>query len=143
MIAPALQLLGAAAERHALWLGRVLASPAALQALKLFRAVAPSLDEALAKDIVRDYVQLDFDVYSKILMSLGDHDASEVLPAIGVPTLVVAGTRDPMTPLLLAEQMVRQIPGAELFVMKGGSHYLPVEFPDLLNEAVLRFLGRL
>lgn len=143
LIPPIMDLMRAATLRHGSWLARAASSPAALQVVKLLGAVAPSLDERLAADVVRDFVRLDFDVYNKILMSLGDHDATDVLPTLAVPTLVVAGTRDAMTPLAVSELMARQIPGAELVVMQGGSHYLPIEFPDALNQAVLRFLSQI
>lgn len=143
VIPPLMDLMRAATERHGSWLARVASSQLALQLVKVLGVVAPSLDERLAADIVRDFVRLDFDVYNKILMSLGEHDASDVLPRLAIPTLVVAGTRDAMTPLAISEQLARSIPGAELVVMQGGSHYLPIEFPDALSEAVLRFLERI
>ncbi|MBL8785037.1 MAG: alpha/beta hydrolase [Deltaproteobacteria bacterium] len=142
LIPPAMDLMRAAAERHAPWLARVAGSPQAMQFAKVVGLVAPSIDEALAAEIVRDYVRLDFDVYNRILMSLADHDASDVLPTLGVPTLLVAGTKDPMTPHTISERMAKAIPGAELVVVRGASHYLPVEFPDTLNQAVSAFLGR-
>lgn len=143
LIPPIMDLMRAATERHGSWLARVASSQLALQLVKVLGVVAPSLDERLAAEIVRDFVRLDFDVYNKILMSLGEHDASEVLPRLSIPTLVVAGTRDAMTPLAISEQLVRSLPDAELLVMQGGSHYLPIEFPDALNQAVLRFLDRI
>ena len=142
VIPPAMDLFRVAAERHAPWLGRIVGSTLALQVAKAVGAVAPSLDEQLAAEIVHDYVRLDFDVYNRILMSLGDHDASEWLPSLNVPALIVAGTRDAMTPLALSQSMAKLIPNAELVVVKGGSHYLPIEFPDALNEAVRGFLTR-
>jgi pimeloyl-ACP methyl ester carboxylesterase len=142
VIPPAMDLFRVAAERHAPWLGRMVGSTLALQVAKAVGMVAPSLDERLAAEIVHDYVRLDFDVYNRILMSLGDHDASGWLPSLQVPALIVAGTRDAMTPLALSQAMAKLIPNAELVVVQGGSHYLPIEFPDALNEAVLRFLGR-
>lgn len=142
MIPPAMDLFRATAERHAPWLARIASSSTALSFAKVLGAVAPSLDEVLAAEIVRDYVRLDFDVYNRILMSLGEHDPSDVLPRLDLPVMIVAGTRDPMTPLTLSEQMARRIPGAELVVVEGGTHYLPIEFPDALNDAVARFLGR-
>jgi len=142
MIPPAMDLFRVAAERYAPWLGRVVGSATALQVAKSVGMVAPSLDGKLAAEIVHDYVRLDFDIYNKILMSLGDHDARDILAGLAMPTMIVAGTRDAMTPLALSQEMAKAIPGAELVVIKGGSHYLPIEFPDALSEAVQRFLGR-
>lgn len=142
VIPPAMDLFRVAAERHGSWLGRVVGSSASLAFAKTLGIVAPSIDEALAAEIVRDYVRLDFDVYNRILMGLGEHDASDVLPALACPVLIVAGTRDAMTPIALSRAMAERIPGAGLVVVEGGSHYLPIEFPDRLAAEVERFLSR-
>ncbi|HRE87691.1 MAG TPA: alpha/beta hydrolase, partial [Myxococcota bacterium] len=72
--------------------------------------------------------------------SLAAHDATDVLAGLEVPTLVIAGTRDPMTPMALSERIVATLPNAELVTLDGGSHYVPIEFPERLNELVDRFL---
>jgi pimeloyl-ACP methyl ester carboxylesterase len=35
--------------------------------------------------------------------------------------------------------MADAIPGAELLVIDGATHYLPLEFPELLDERIRRF----
>jgi pimeloyl-ACP methyl ester carboxylesterase len=142
VIPPAMNAFRALTERSAPWLGRVISSPSALAFAKVIGAVAPSVDEALAAEIVRDYVRLDFDVYNRILMSLGDHDATDLLPKLELPVMIVAGTKDAMTPLPLSRRMAEQLPDGELVVVEGGTHYLPIEFPEKLNAAVTRFLER-
>lgn len=130
-----------AAERFGPTLAKLMGSSMALQFAKGLGIVAPTLDSDLAREVVGSYMRQDFEVYNRILMSLAAHDASDVLPTLDVPTLVIAGTRDPMTPKALSEQIVNALPGAELVTLEGGSHYVPVEFPDRLNELVERFLA--
>jgi pimeloyl-ACP methyl ester carboxylesterase len=79
-------------------------------------------------------------IYVHTLEQIGEHDAHDVLPSIRVPLLMVAGGRDLMTPRAAAERIVRDVPGAELMVVPGGTHYLAVEYPELLNLRVERFL---
>ena len=55
--------------------------------------------------------------------------------------LIVAGERDHMTPRELSEEMRKQIPGAELLVVEGGSHTAPIERPHFVNDAISRFLA--
>ena len=62
------------------------------------------------------------------------------LPAIDVPTLIVAGERDRFTPDWLGEVMHRRIPDSELLVVPGGSHTAPIEMPELINLRIARFL---
>lgn len=142
VIRPAMEVFRQATDRYASWMSRVASSPNALKVAKAIGMVAPSLDEPLAAKIVRDYMHLDFDVYNRILMSLGDHDATPFLAEIDRPVLVVAGSRDPMTPVAVSKKMVSILPRAELEVFEGGSHYLPIEFPAKLNNTLASFMRR-
>jgi len=62
------------------------------------------------------------------------------LGSIAVPTLVVVGERDAITPVDGAKKMAERIPGAELTVVGGAGHMSPVEEPDVVNRAVGSFL---
>lgn len=78
-------------------------------------------------------------LYMLVLERLGEHDAYDVLPDVDVPVLVIAGDRDRFTPRSAAEKMVREIPGAELMVVPGGTHYVAVEQPELVNLRIEKF----
>lgn len=60
---------------------------------------------------------------------------------ITVPTLVITGSQDSLTPVGDAEELAELIPGARLEVLGGAAHGLMVEAPNAYNEAVLRFLA--
>ena len=59
-----------------------------------------------------------------------------------MPTLVVAGNQDILTPRGDAEELADRIPGAELVVISGAAHGLTVEHASTFNRIVLEFLGR-
>jgi pimeloyl-ACP methyl ester carboxylesterase len=84
--------------------------------------------------------RVDLPLFVDMLAHAGRHTAREILATIDVPSLIIAGERDNMTPMTLSEEMHRTIPGSELLVVKDGSHTAPIERPQLVNEAVLRFL---
>jgi len=63
------------------------------------------------------------------------------LGAITLPTLVIAGREDRLTPLPLSERMAHEIPGAQLVVLERCGHVPSVECPEAFNAALLRFLG--
>src|SRR5439155_24894150 len=70
-------------------------------AYPLFRRlgfIAHACDRPLFDRVARDVSRLDFRVYHIIMGGLDTHDASDVLAAIRVPTLILAGERDVMTP---------------------------------------------
>lgn len=102
--------------------------------------VGRTLDRPVFRDLARDFANLDLAAYFSTLLALGEHDAEHALAAVRCPFLVVAGDRDPMTPRALSEEMVRRVPGAELLIVRGGTHYVPVEFPEMVNLRIERFL---
>ena len=62
------------------------------------------------------------------------------LKTIRVPTLVITGSQDSLTPVGDAEELAELIPHARLEVLGGAAHGLMVEAPNAFNDAVLRFL---
>jgi 3-oxoadipate enol-lactonase len=63
-------------------------------------------------------------------------DYLPLLKEIQVPTLVVVGREDVYTPLVLAEQLYEQIPGAKLTVIEDAGHMPNLEQPAIFNEAL-------
>jgi pimeloyl-ACP methyl ester carboxylesterase len=90
----------------------------------------------------RDLSRVDPALFVRLLSSASEHDTTDHLPEVRVPTLVVAGERDGFTPLHLSTEMHRAIPGSELLVLPGGTHVGPLEHPDLVEERVSAFLQK-
>lgn len=65
------------------------------------------------------------------------------LPRIDTPTMIVVGDDDVATPPELAERMRAAIPGAVLAQIAGAGHSPTIERPDLVTDAVARFLDSL
>lgn len=97
------------------------------------------LDRDVFLDVAGGFKSLDMHLYVELLRRLGKHDGRDVLARIDVPTLILQGAKDPFTPLTTAERMAQAIPGAQLQVLPGGTHYAAVEMPELLNEHLARF----
>jgi len=83
---------------------------------------------------------MDVEVFVRCLDGASRHSAEDLLPSVRVPTLIVAGERDGFTPSWLSEKMHREIPGAEILRLPGGTHTSPIELPDLVNLRVEKFL---
>ncbi|MFT3765329.1 MAG: alpha/beta hydrolase [Minicystis sp.] len=109
---------------------RTLGRPEAVTWLKRLGLIGKTLDDAVFAELCSSFARLDLEPYFRLLKAAGEHDAGRVLGSINVPALVIAGDRDPMTPRELAQQMARRIPEAEILVVPGGTHYVPVEYPD-------------
>ena len=102
---------------------------------------------ALSPEIVRPIrdrvLALDRQGYAACCLAVRDMDLREQIGAITVPTLVVAGEDDPVTPLEMAENIVARIPGAELTVVPEAAHLVAVEQADAVSELLLEFLARM
>lgn len=88
-----------------------------------------------------DLSRIEPGLFVRLLASAGEHDTMDHLPAIRVPTLVVAGEHDSFTPMHLSIAMHERIAGSELLVLPGGTHVGPLEHPELLQERVRAFLA--
>lgn len=85
--------------------------------------------------------RMDPVVFLRTLQSLAAHTTLDHLPQIRIPTLIVGGEQDHFTPAHLSRQMAALIPGAELLMVKGGSHTAPLESPEAIGHAVELFLA--
>jgi pimeloyl-ACP methyl ester carboxylesterase len=70
-------------------------------------------------------------------------DAAAGLSSIKVPTAVLVGTQDKITPLPLSEAMRSRIPGAELHLIADAGHFSNAENPAAFNDRLVSFLKRL
>ena len=70
-------------------------------------------------------------------------DVRDRLPSIAIPTLVVVGDQDVMTPPKHVAFLADHIPGARLHTVPGAGHMLPVEAPAPLAALLRPFLARL
>jgi pimeloyl-ACP methyl ester carboxylesterase len=66
-------------------------------------------------------------------------DLTAALPNVHIPTLVIGGTNDVLTPPAEARRIARLIPGARLELMPGGGHMLMLEQTDELDHLIVDF----
>lgn len=74
------------------------------------------------------------------LSVIGLMDLRSCLAGIEVPTVVMVGTRDTLTPPRLSHVLAEMIPGARLDVLPEAGHMLPFERPDEVARTVLSLL---
>jgi len=70
-------------------------------------------------------------------------DSTPTLREIRVPTLVVCGAEDAITPVAESEALVRGIAGSRLEVIPAAGHLSSVENPEGFNEVLTKFLAGL
>jgi pimeloyl-ACP methyl ester carboxylesterase len=78
------------------------------------------------------------------LIALRDRpDSTPTLAQVAVPTLIVVGAEDTLTPPKDSEQMRDGIRGAQLAVIPNAAHLSNLEQPEAFNQAVRKFLKEL
>jgi pimeloyl-ACP methyl ester carboxylesterase len=72
---------------------------------------------------------------------IGRADSRPLLASIKVPTVIVVGDADPLTPAALSEEMAAAIPGATLVTASDCGHVITLERPEVVNEALVGWLA--
>lgn len=86
--------------------------------------------------------EIELGVFMQLLHDFTRFNACHWLPEVKVPTLVVGGEEDKITPLQNQRILAKLIPGAELAVIREGSHNAQMEFPEKVNSIIEEFLNR-
>jgi pimeloyl-ACP methyl ester carboxylesterase len=68
-------------------------------------------------------------------------DQRQILPTIEVPTIVMVGAQDVMTPLALSEMIRDGIRNAHLHVIPDCGHLPPIEKPDAVASLLREWMG--
>jgi 3-oxoadipate enol-lactonase len=71
-------------------------------------------------------------------------DSESLLPTlVGLPSLVIVGQEDTLTPPDRARAMAQAIPGARLEIIPGAGHLPSVEQPAAVTRSLREFLSSL
>ncbi|PZU71780.1 alpha/beta fold hydrolase [Brevundimonas sp.] len=114
----------------------------------IMREIAPRLLHPLHKGdqtLIEVQVRMGLDVGAAGFVRqqraiIGRPDSRPDLPGIRVPTLVLVGDRDPLTPPIRAREMADALPDAQLVIVPGCGHASTLEQPDAVNAALLEWL---
>jgi pimeloyl-ACP methyl ester carboxylesterase len=70
-------------------------------------------------------------------------DCTDLLAQIDVPTLLICGQDDQITPPAEMQKMAEAIPQSQFVQIPNAGHLSPLENPDAVNGAINRFLASL
>ncbi|MGH3243269.1 MAG: alpha/beta fold hydrolase, partial [Spirillospora sp.] len=83
------------------------------------------------------------DVIAEFYPALMAHDKAACLDVLGrVPTLVLAGGQDRLTPGGHARRIADALPDAELVEVEEAGHVLPLEYPGVVTGGLRRLIDR-
>ncbi|NOZ86785.1 MAG: alpha/beta fold hydrolase, partial [Deltaproteobacteria bacterium] len=118
----------------------ILGGPLALPLAKLNRFCEKDVPREPFDAYMKKVSRIDPIAYMRILRLMGEHSAAHVLSGITVPTLLIAGDQDTMTPLQKMREMKSAIKGSELIVVPGGRHTLLFSRGDWIGNTLKDFL---
>jgi pimeloyl-ACP methyl ester carboxylesterase len=101
-----------------------------------------------APELVREVRQMMLDTPPRTLIAAlagmaARHDVTAELPEINVPTLVLVGEEDDITPPEIVRAMADAIPGASFRQIPDAGHLPNLEQPESFNRELVDFLDRL
>lgn len=113
--------------------------PEALLFLKRMNMIGRSLDDDVFAELVHYFGELEMEPFLRNLRAIGEHDATPHLGSIDHPALVITGDKDVFTPRELSQKMARTLKRSEVLVIRGGTHYTCIEYPELVSLRMERF----
>ena len=81
--------------------------------------------------------------YAGCCEAISAFDVRHELAQVTAPTLVIAGSVDPATPVATVREIADGIPGARFVEVPGAAHLVNVERPDEVNSALTEHLAQL
>jgi len=104
----------------------------------LFALGAPNRAVRLA---LRDLHNCRPETVRKDMAAAQAMNLEEAARSVRIPTLVLCGTSDMITPLRLSEKLTSLIPSSRLSVVDNAGHMLPLEASERVNQEILEFVA--
>ena len=100
-------------------------------------AFGPAATPAQVAFFERMLIACPPDVRASVGIALSELELNDTLPRLVVPTTVIAGDRDRLTPPSHARRIAEKLPELEqLIVLPDTGHMAPLERPDVVNKAL-------
>jgi pimeloyl-ACP methyl ester carboxylesterase len=131
--------------------GRLRVKPEILETLARGERPAGNLEYSYAlntrKDVLDKAAMEMMDVPASVFLAdftaCDRFDIMDRLGGIGVPTLVICGKDDRMTPVKYSEYLSGHIPNAKLVLVPDAGHMAMIEQPRAVNEHIAAFIDAL
>jgi 3-oxoadipate enol-lactonase len=110
--------------------------------LKAVFAPASFVSQTEAVELIRSIILTNpaAGVGGTLLALAARTDTTAALPKIAVPTLILVGEKDAITPPSAAEALQKAIPGSEMHVIPSAAHMSNLENTAIFNERLQAFL---
>lgn len=103
----------------------------------------PQASPALRQEVKRLRLRVPQEVVKGDFQACDRFDVMDRLQGLRLPTLIICGTEDQLTPVKYAQYLHSQIPGSRLELVPGAGHNVMLERPQEFNRALEGFLAEL
>ncbi|TET44248.1 MAG: alpha/beta hydrolase [Dehalococcoidia bacterium] len=101
------------------------------------------IDPVMKEKLVNKSLELGAEVQLSDMLCCDEFDIMDKVDQIEVPTLILCGSEDEMTPPKYSSYLAARIKGSDLTVIDGGAHFVFVEKPEAVNQAIEQFVDSL
>jgi 3-oxoadipate enol-lactonase len=110
----------------------------------LERQVRDSMSPLAPKEVfdwlINDITTKPRESFFNIIRSVWNWKADDKLKQISVPTLIMVGENDHITPPIFSRRLHQAIPDSKLIIVENAGHFLPMERSEFVNTQILKFL---
>jgi 3-oxoadipate enol-lactonase len=103
--------------------------------------LGPDASDALKAEVIDTMAHIDPRAFAVGVEAVWLADQRDRVDVIAVPTLVIVGDQDKVTPPDLSEALAHAIPGARLEVIAGAGHIANIDRPAEFNRLVGDFIS--
>jgi pimeloyl-ACP methyl ester carboxylesterase len=100
-----------------------------------------NVPDALSSQGKKGMLKIDPAVLHGDFIACDCFDIRTKLDQIHIPTLVISGTEDKMTPLKYSRYLVENIVDARLIIIEGAGHFSMLQKPKMVANAIAEFMG--
>jgi len=93
--------------------------------------------------VLQERLQIGPAVTLNDLLCCDKFDIMDKVSAVKLPTLLICGSEDQMTPVKYTRFLADKIVGSMQVIIPGGTHWVYLEKPQAVNQWIQDFLGRL
>ncbi len=108
---------------------------------KPYRRQHPQKASQIKARFTKDYLPRNSEAFERQMKANVEHNTKGQLHDIDVPTLIMVGKHDELTPPRIAKALKSEMPHAKLLVFQQGGHGLYWEIPTQFNKAVYDFIN--
>ncbi len=106
-------------------------------------SLSPNSDPIIRDRILNEMLKVKPDITYNDFAACDRFDRMFSVERISLPTLVICGADDKLTPVKYSQYLQSRIRNSKLIVIRGAGHMVMLEKPRLVNEAIEAFLDGL